>query len=43
MKLIGEKLLGGTVSFTTSLQQGTVFRCTVPVRNQYSSASSTQG
>lgn len=32
MKLIGEKLLGGTVSFSSSAAEGTVFRFTVPVR-----------
>jgi signal transduction histidine kinase len=35
MKLIGEKLLGGTVGFSSSAPQGTVFRFTVPVRKAW--------
>jgi K+-sensing histidine kinase KdpD len=31
MKLLGEKILGGHVSFTTSKQEGTTFRFTYPV------------
>jgi len=31
MKLLGEELLGGTVDFTTSEQEGTVFRFSLPV------------
>lgn len=31
MKLLGEKILGGQVSFTTSKKEGTIFRFTYPV------------
>ncbi|MCP4369989.1 MAG: sensor histidine kinase, partial [Deltaproteobacteria bacterium] len=31
MKLLGEKILGGKVSFTTSKKEGTIFRFTYPV------------
>ncbi|WP_417908863.1 sensor histidine kinase [Candidatus Electronema sp. PJ] len=31
MKLLGEKLLGGAVSFTSSTQEGTVFRFALPL------------
>jgi len=31
MKLLGEKILGGQVSFTTSKSEGTIFRFTYPV------------
>uniref|UniRef100_UPI004055A879 sensor histidine kinase n=1 Tax=Candidatus Electronema sp. TaxID=2698783 RepID=UPI004055A879 len=37
MKLIGEKLLGGSVSFSSSASEGTVFRFTVPVRKAWPS------
>jgi signal transduction histidine kinase len=37
MKLIGEKLLGGKVSFSSSASEGTVFRFTVPVRKAWPS------
>lgn len=37
MKLIGEKLLGGSVSFSSSASKGTVFRFTVPVRKAWPS------
>ncbi|GBC61385.1 histidine kinase [Desulfonema ishimotonii] len=33
MKLLGEKILGGQVSFTTSGEKGTVFRFSTPCRN----------
>lgn len=32
MKLLGEKILGGKVSFTTSAEEGTTFRFTIPVQ-----------
>ena len=31
MKLFGEKILGGKVSFRTSLEQGTVFKFSLPL------------
>jgi sensor histidine kinase regulating citrate/malate metabolism len=31
MKLFGEKILGGQVSFTTSPEEGTVFRFSLPL------------
>jgi len=31
MKLFGEKILGGQVSFTTSKKEGTIFRFACPI------------
>ena len=38
MKLLGETILGGTVSFTSSEEEGTVFRFALPIQGNESAA-----
>jgi len=43
MKLLAERYLGGTVSFTSSVEEGTTFRIRLPLQQQFPGAISGAG